>query len=437
MKRNGLLKKLMALVLSAAMVILAGCSSKPQEAAKPANSAAPKAAEAAQPQNVKLRWSMWIGSSAELEQWKELAADATKKYPNISIDIETTDFIGYWPKLETQFAAKNTADIVAMQGIRAQSYLNKGGLMTLTKFINDDKNVNISDCNQMMIKAFSYNNEVYAFPYDSGPYVTFYNIDLFDKYKVPYPDDNMSWDSYLDRMQKLTKDGNYGVATNTTIDHVIPYIWSAGGDYYDAKTNKYTIYSPENVKGLQFLGDLYTKYKVAKPITDPGNNNTHREQFYSGTVGMILDGPWFLTNAKNNCKFKYGIAPIPKGPAGRVVQVAGSGFGVGASTKFPKESYQIVSSITGTEALTKIAKWGRGYPARNSAVPGFTETWKTIPGIDSVQQTANKDGKPFIGPQTYQQVTEIFRANIEPVYLGSETADAALKKIQTLVDAIK
>ena len=36
----------------------------------------------------------------------------------------------------------------------------------------------------------------------------YYNKDMFDKYKLPYPDETWDWDKYLEVAKKLTLDTN-------------------------------------------------------------------------------------------------------------------------------------------------------------------------------------------------------------------------------------
>ena len=57
------------------------------------------------------------------------------------------------------------------------------------------------------------NGDVYGLPYDFGPYIIYYNKDLFDKHGVEYPTSSMTWDEFLEKCRALTGDGDYGFAT--------------------------------------------------------------------------------------------------------------------------------------------------------------------------------------------------------------------------------
>ena len=71
---------------------------------------------------VTLRWAMWSASAAERAIWDELAADVSKKYPNITIKLETASFSDYFDKLQTQVASGTQSDIVSMQSLRMPGF---------------------------------------------------------------------------------------------------------------------------------------------------------------------------------------------------------------------------------------------------------------------------------------------------------------------------
>jgi len=177
---------------------------------------------------VALRWMMQAGTPTEVEQWKELAADVTKKYPNITVTLETTDFSSYWTKLPAEIASGTTADILYMQSLRTKGFAEKAA-RPMNDYINADKELDYKDFVEAIMNGLSVDGKIYGLPYDIGPYMLFYNADLFDRYGVPYPDDKMDWRGFLDRARKLTRNGNYGYAISTHFDRSIPFIWGNGG----------------------------------------------------------------------------------------------------------------------------------------------------------------------------------------------------------------
>lgn len=430
--------KFISLILCFIMVLgLAACSgagSKSGDETTKQQEATTKAQEE-QPKSVTLRWLGQAGSATEAEQWRELAADVTKKYPHITVQLETTDWNSYWTKLPTEMASDNTPDIYYMQVLRTRGYVTKG-FLPLNDMIEKDPDINFDDFYKGVIDGLSVDGKIYALPYDFGPYVLFYNKDLFDKYGVPYPDENMDYQGMIERARQLTRDGNYGYAVSANWDRVLTYMWGDGAELF--VDGKFVVDQPVIAKALQRHADMIVKEKVAPPITDTGNFNWDREQFYSGKIGMMTDGPWNVTNIKTKGNFKFGASLVPKGTVGCFSPVNGSGFGISAKSKHPQEAFLAIKSITSPESLTKLAQWGRALPARLSVQKAFFEANSDVFGLEEAV-TKSIDpaiGRAYITPDNWQEVYTTINQNIEPVFLGKDTAENALKKAQKLIDDI-
>ncbi len=157
---------------------------------------------------------------------------------------------------------------------------------------------------------------------------------------------------------------------------------------------------------------------------------TNSEAFYSGKIGMYYTGPWNFVNVRKNAKFAWDIAPLPQGKAGSVTYVAGSGFGISNTTKSPDEAWQALKVLTSNESLQKLAKGGRAYPARQSAVPAIVNPAVPPKSIDTVQQVLDdKIAKTrfYKTTTTWQESVADTVAKVKPKF------DDLLKKHQELV----
>lgn len=234
-----------------------------------------------------LRWFMWTGSPAEKEVWESLAAKVTEKYPNIVVNFETAPFSGYWDKLTTQISSGTAADIISLQSLRTPTFAQYDAFEPLGSYIEKDSEFDINDFQKSALEGLTHNGEQLAIPYDYGPYILYYNKDIFDKYGVEYPSSDMNWERFLEKAKDLTQDEDgdgepdtYGFVFQNNIDQIVPFIWSNGGKYMNEDKTQSLIQEPAATKAIQFLGDLMNRHKVAMPITDPGNENFYREQFY-------------------------------------------------------------------------------------------------------------------------------------------------------------
>jgi multiple sugar transport system substrate-binding protein len=401
---------------------------------------------------VNLRWSMWSATPEETAVWQALADSVTKAYPNIKVKLETSAFNDYWGKLQTQLSSQTEPDIIAMQSLRMPGFAARKALRPLKPLIDKDPDVKFEDFFKVIEDGMSYNGEVYGFAYDLGPIILYYNKDLFDAAKAPTPSatEPMSWEAFSEVCKQLTKadDGQYGYAFQPGINTAIPWLWSAGGDYMDADAKLCTLDSPESLEALEYIVGLIAKDKTARPITDLANSNFASESFYSGKVAMVQNGPWNFVNVRKNAKFNWDIAPLPAGKKGSVTWVAGSGFGLSNTTKFPDEAWKALKVITSTESLMATAKAGRGYPGRQSSVSAFKVPDAPPKNVDAVEQILAKNARFLRTTTTWQEIEVMLTQTFNPVFLGQQSVkdtitqvkpkfDELLKKHQEIIGAAK
>lgn len=388
---------------------------------------------------VTLRWYMWTATDAEKQVWEGLAADVTKAHPNIKITFETDAFASYWDKLQTQLASQTEADILGMQSLRMPGFAVRKALRPLKPFIDKDADIKYDDFFTPIQNGLSYKGQVYAFSYDLGPILLYYNKDLFDAAGVPVPSatEPLGWDQFREATAKLSKPdaGQYGYVIQPNFGSVIPWLWSAGGDYMNQEETSCTLDTPESLAALDFITGLL-KDKSAAPITDLANANFASEAFYSGKIAMTQNGPWNFVNVRKNAKFNWDIAPMPRGKAGSIVTVAGSGFGISNNTKQPEEAWQALKVITSQASLEKTAKAGRGYPGRKSAVPAFKVPDAPPKNVDITEQILNNDKMVrFLKTTTTWQETEVMLTQeFNPVYLLQQSPKDIIAKVKPKFD---
>ncbi|HLZ57496.1 MAG TPA: sugar ABC transporter substrate-binding protein [Ktedonosporobacter sp.] len=391
--------------------------------------------------NVTLRWAMWSASADERAVWADLANDVHKAYPNITVNLETASFNDYFDKLQTQIASGTQSDIVSMQSLRMPGFAARHAMQSLQPFIAKDPSVNPGDFFPSISDGLSFKKELYAFGYDVGPLLLYYNKDLFKAAGVDLPDPNkpMTWDDFRQRCIKLSRPDSqqYGYVIQPGLDSFVPWLWSGGGDYMDDGETTCTLDTTDSKASIQFMVDLILKDKAAAPITDLSNTQFQSERFFSGKVGMMIDGPWQFVNVRSNAKFDWDIAPVPAGKAGSVTWVAGSGFGLSNATKYPDEAWKALSVITSKASLDKVAKSGRGYPARQSSVPAFVNPGVKPEHVDTVLKILSGDiakTRFFRTTTTWQETEVMLTQEFSPVFLGQRSVDDTVARVKPKFD---
>ncbi len=426
--------------------LIAACAPAAQPAAPtaaPAAGTAPKPAAQAPAtggQKVALRWFFWTGTEEERAFWESLAKDAMQKVPNVDVTFETDTFANFWTRLPTMVASNTVADIIGLQSLRTGTFASRNIYMPLDELIAADKDVNIDDFNKGIRDGLSYKNKIYALSYDFGPHVMYYNVSLFQKAGVPPPKEDWTWDDFISTAKALTREieGKQisGFAAPNDFGAMVPWIFSNGGDYVDADFKKSQLGKPETVEAIQWYVDLIYKQKVSAKVDDPGSTTWGPDQFYGSRAAMFTTGPWNFVNARSKLKDDWDVTLLPKGKAGSVSWIAGSGFGISAGTKFKNEAWQVLKYITSTEGLNKVAAAGRGYPGRNSSVQAFYRKDVPPPHQDLIaKQAAN--AKPYRTNSTWQEIdTQLKRDLVDPVVITNKTVAEVIQSVEPAYQAL-
>lgn len=129
---------------------------------------------------------------------------------------------------------------------------------------------------------------------------------------------NWTWENFLEVARQTTADFNgdgivdqWGLLADPAALGLC-LVYSNGGSYveFDGENYKCTINSPQSIKALQVLSDLYNIYKVTEDRAD------WMDRFRTGHAAMTLHtagGYPSVLRTEEEAADKY-IAPIPKGP---------------------------------------------------------------------------------------------------------------------------
>jgi ABC-type glycerol-3-phosphate transport system substrate-binding protein len=153
---------------------------------------------------------------------------------------------------------------------------------------------------------------------------------------------------------------------------------------------------------------------------------------------MYINGPWQFINMRSKLKDDWDVTLLPKGKAGSVAQVAGSGFGVSSSTKYKDQAWQVVKYVTSTEGLKKVAAAGRGFPGRKSAVDAFFHKDQPPPHQDAIQAQLQTSRAYRTNPTWQEVVTQLQRDLVDPILLQGKSVPEAIQvaepNFQALID---
>lgn len=138
---------------------------------------------------------------------KFIAEPIKKKYPFITVEYIQTINATSLSSLIAAGQAKDIPDLVITD------YPNLSGLMQynypldLNELLKRE-NVNLSKLDKIAldgVKAMGSKGELYGLPFYLDKYMMFYNKDIFDRFAIPYPTDDMSYEDLVTLVKKLTR----------------------------------------------------------------------------------------------------------------------------------------------------------------------------------------------------------------------------------------
>ncbi|MBI4245124.1 MAG: sugar ABC transporter substrate-binding protein [Planctomycetes bacterium] len=345
----------------------------------------------------------------------------------------------------TQIAGGNAPDVFLWSVEYVYSLVKRGALLELTPFLkSSDININDYFTELFDLVTLHLDERLYAFPMGWGVEALAYNKDLFDKAGIAYPDENWTWNDFVNAAQKLTVRENGRVVQYGTImpsDHVV--LLSFGAKRFNDNLTRCTLDSQEAKDAFQFLVDLSDKYKVIPNLSSMSWREQYRtaiDMFMNKRVAMYMAASFQFEALSKLTNIRWDIAPIPRFDGRKRRSAPGlNTLVIYSKTKYPEQAWKFIKFACGKEGLQLLGKntipAHKGVAYENFCTPPpehirviidqyeessphpegytdwgreflenvyFTELEKMLLGLQSVDETVKnmvKEGEKFLRPQ--------------------------------------
>ncbi|GGL99392.1 extracellular solute-binding protein [Deinococcus aerophilus] len=252
--------------------------------------------------------------ASKVSTMNELIKKFEAANPDIKIKQETFPYDAYNQKVASSVPAGQGPDVVNLFYGWLPQYVDSGYLQPLPA--KDFPIKKIESDFVPMIQTSKMDGKYYALPISVRTLAVFYNKDLFKAARLTPP---RTWEDFIAAGAKIVKGApprfttlGFGIQPDGQDYHMVREVLvrQFGGTPYskDGKTATYD--SDAGRKAMAFYTDLQTKYKLGVPNFFPGNNS-YRDAFIAGKVGMIIDGSFAINTIKNGAKFEWGVIPLP------------------------------------------------------------------------------------------------------------------------------
>lgn len=388
-----------------------------------------------------LRFSTW-GSPEEMAILNPLIQEFRQAHPEIKLEVMHIPD-KYFQKLHTLIAANLAPDVAFVNNIQFPIYASNNAFLPLEKYLSASTVLKAEDFYPQTLDGFRQAGTLQGIPRDASNMVIFYNQELFDQAKVPYPKADWNLPDMITTAQALTRDANqdghpeqFGMSFQNHFLFWTPYLWSMGGDFFSPDRKKALLESPEALAGIQLHADLRHKYHVAPTAAEAGSS-TMSQLFVQGKLAMVLNGRWAVPLYRQNLKFKWNIAPFPKGPAGSVVDADASGWVISRQSKHPEQAWKLIEFLASRKASEAFTRPGLIIPARKDVAQSPVFLSPDLPPKDAIYfLDALQTGKPTPAIPYWNEMLEVLNRSLEPVWDGRQPAAEALKGINQQIETL-
>jgi multiple sugar transport system substrate-binding protein len=385
---------------------------------------------------ISLRMTVWSSNKAQLALFNQIGDDYKKSHPNVtSITFDPLPFDSYTTSLTTQIAGGNPPDMGWIFERDAPSFVSSGALYDLTPMLKAASGYQYGDLLPAPLKLWQNKGDLYAYPFSTSPFGLFYNADLFAKAGIPTPDQMISsgtwtWENAEQAAAKIdAATGQYGLVVRDfdyKLWEQLAQIWRGFGAApwsADGKTCQFD--QPAMVQAMTFIHKAIFTDKAMPP---PGTS----VDFFAGNAGMTTTQISRASLLKD-AKFKWGLVPLPKGPAGDAQVVGQAGIGVFVKGKHAKVAADFLAFFTNPANSAKLAQY---FPPPRASLLNASTLSKANPllskqQLQSVVIDGIKSGNVLPSHLDFSKIEDVVRAALDPMWQPNANVSAVLKQVCT------
>ncbi len=302
--------------------------------------------------DTKLKLVEVITSPERTETLKGIVKTFETANPGASVEIISLPWNEAFEKFATMVSAGETPDVVEMPDTWLALYANNGALENLEPYLAKWEYTQGLTARTLELGR-TVKNTAYMLPYGFYLRAMFYNKKLLAEAGVAEPPktlDEMEADA--EKVSKLPGKSGYCLRGGPGgLNGWMMFAATMNGDNTFFKPDGTSTFAdPGWVKGISYLVDLYKKGLAPKDSVNWGFNEVVAG-FYSGACAFLDQDPDALIAVAERMKPEdYGVAPFPKGPAGKAFPTIGyGGWSMFANSKYKDLSWKLIATLDGPE----------------------------------------------------------------------------------------
>ncbi len=270
-----------------------------------------------------------------------------------------------------------------------------------------------------------------------------YNKKLFADAGIAEPTVDWTWDDFRAAAKALTDPAQkrFGWAfpidaSEDTTWHFDAMLWEAGGDILNADNTQAVFNQAPGVTALAMLRDMAVTDKSV--YLDPQNTGKIDDLFNTGSIGMLVTGPWALSAYPD---VNYGVQIMPSFPGGNHQTISGPDMWVlfDNGQQRADASWEFISWLTQKQQIQQDAMTSGHLPTKASVlkIPGFTKAFNDkYPGNGLFAENLNNVLKARPVLASYDQISRAMADAVVSVLIDDKDPQQALNDAAQQVNDI-
>jgi len=431
--------------LSSAGIALAACGApatppvaeQPAEPEVPPEQPAETEGEAAPTvEQGELSILLCCSSAEDLENRAKWNAKWVESHAGVTVNQEAVPAgQNYFEKLQTLIAADTMPDLYDMWEGYIQPYAANGALADLDPFFAADDKVKKEELVPAAMEGGGYQDKVYAFcqGFMPGPVSLYYNVEHFDAAGIAPPTADWKWDDVRTAAKALTKGTDqWGLTYSLWFVPWLYWIWSNGGDLFNADETACALTDPKATDALQYWADMVLVDKTTLPSSEAQALQGPENAFRTGKVSMYLGNCWDVPGMKaatDETGFNWKSVLSPKANDGnRIWYEHFWCWGMWPKTKMPQAGWLLMRDFI-LDQVNQAAQ--PMVPPMEKLFPVFNTPENEALGYQPLIVLATQPGLlniPGAG-EKFDKISQLVQAEIDLVFIGEKTAVEAAETV--------
>ncbi|MCU7496659.1 MAG: ABC transporter substrate-binding protein [Ignavibacteria bacterium] len=399
-------------------------------------------------------WHSFVSNT--IPALNELIERFEKEHPNIKIKAQ------YVPsgdpliqKLVTAIQSHTAPDIAWIHSDYMDKLVEADAIYPMDYFTKGSDGLTRDELNDIfppLLQSARWRDTLYALPMECTTLALLYNKTLFRQAGLDPNHPPKDWNELREYARKLTLDKNHdgkidqygfyvpvfpasGPLSIWMILQWEPYLWQAGGRVINPEQTRVEFNSQAGVKALLLWKELYTGLNLTNYTL------THNMGFASGSLAMIMDGPWDLPEFRKMNNKDWAVASLPAGPVKKATYLAGEHLAIFKQSRHPKEAWTFLKWVISPDVQAMFSEASGYLPVRRSTLElkAYKDFLERDPAMKAfVEQIPLGQARGVIDYHRVE-INQIIASAVEDCIIGKtdiKTAlDAAAEKSNRLLRA--